>query len=252
LSAQEIAAAVGTSDATVVRTAKSLGYAGLRALRRALTDDRDDADLSARLHATIGGSASPHDVLAAAAERQIKALDALLRQVPTTDFDDAANLLARASHVWWCGTGPSAHLADYAAFLCRRLGWSSGALTHAGTDHADELLALRHGHAVVVLAYGRVHPYVRVLLERGRELGVPVVLITDAAHRPLSTSVAVQLHAGRGTPGLFATHGPTIVLLEALVLAIAASDANRAEAALATLNHLRQSIAGKRLDVDPD
>lgn len=252
LSAQEIAAAVGTSDATVVRTAKSLGYANLRELRRALADDVDEADLSARLQATIGGSASPYDVLATAADRQMKALHTLLRQVSTDDFDDAARLLAQASHVWWCGTGPSAHLADYAAFLCRRLGRPSGALTHAGTDHADELLSVQPGHAVVVLAYGRVHPYVRVLLEHAERLAVPTVLITDATHRPHSSSVAVQLDAGRGAPGLFATHGPTIVLLEALVLAVAASDAERADAALATLNQLRRAISGKRLDVDPE
>ena len=252
LSAQEIAAAVGTSDATVVRAAKSLGYPNLRELRRALTDDRDDADLSARLQATIGASSSPHDVLAAAAERQVKALNTLLRQVSIEEFDEAASLLARARQVWWCGTGPSAHLAGYAAFLCRRLGRASGALTHAGTDHADELLAVQPGDAVVVLAYGRVHPYVHVLLERTERLAVPAVLITDATRRPLNSSVAVQLHAGRGAPGFFATHGPTIVLLEALVLALAASDAKRAEEALATLNQLRRAIAGKRLDVDPD
>jgi hypothetical protein len=32
----------------------------------------------------------------------------------------------------------------------------------------------------------------------------------------------------------------------------AAAHPNRSETSLATLNHLRQSLAGKRLDVDPD
>ena len=69
--------------------------------------------------------------------------------------------------------------------------------------------------------------------------------------RRIASPVAAQLNAGRGTPGLFATHGPTIVLLEALVLATAAADPARSETALATLNDLRRSLAGKRLDVDP-
>ena len=117
---------------------------------------------------------------------------------------------------------------------------------------ADELLGLRADHAVVVLAYGRVHPYVRVLLQRAGELGAHVVLITDTLGRRLTPSVAVQLTAGRGAPGLFATHGPTIVLVEALVLAVAAADPDRSAESVATLNDLRQSLAGKRLDVDPD
>lgn len=252
MSAQEIAAAVGASDATVVRTAKSLGYANLRELRRALAENRDDVDLTARLQATIGESTSAHSILATGIERQVQALGDLLRRIPAADFDAATDVLASAGHVWWCGTGPSAHLAEYASFLCRRLGHPSGALTHAGTDHADELLALQAGHAVVVLAYGRIHAYVRVLLRRASEVSAPVVLVTDTAGTAAADPVAVRLNAGRGAPGLFATHGATIVLLEALVLAMAAVDPTRAEAALAALNDLRQSLAGKRLDVDPD
>lgn len=251
LSAQEIATAVGTSDATVVRTAKSLGYQSLRELRRSLADDHDDIDLSDRLGATIGGSPSAHDVLATAADRQVKALDTLLRRVPAADFDKAAAVVAGAAQVWWCGTGPSAHLAEYAAFLCRRLGTPSGSFTHAGTDHADELLGLRAHHAVVVLAYGRMHPYVRVLLQHATKVGAKVVLVTDTVNPSRASPIAARLHAGRGTPGLFATHGPTIVLLEALVLATAAADERASKAALTTLNQLRGAIAGRAVDVDP-
>jgi DNA-binding MurR/RpiR family transcriptional regulator len=236
----------------VVRTAKTLGYANLGEIRRALADDSDEADLAERLRATIGHGPTAHDVLATAVERHLDALNTLLRRVPATDFDGAASVLVGAAHIWWCGTGPSAHLASYAAFLCRRLGTPSGTLTHSGTDHADELLSLRADHAVVVLAYGRVHPYVRVLLQHASEIGAQVVLVTDTLGRRLTTPVAAQLNAGRGTPGLFATHGPTIVLLEALVLAVAAAHPDRSAASLTTLNDLRQSLAGKRLDVDPD
>ena len=81
MSAQEIATVVGTSDATVVRAAKSLGYASLRELRGALAGDGDEADLSARLQATIGGTASAHDLLATSADRQLKALHSNLQEV---------------------------------------------------------------------------------------------------------------------------------------------------------------------------
>ncbi len=163
MTAREIAAAVDTSDATVVRTARSLGFESLRELRRAI-GATFEADLTARFHATVDTHPSSHDVLDAVIDEQIENLEALRRRVPATAFDEATHVLAAASHVWWCGIGPSASLADYAAFLSRRLGLASGSLTHAGTDHADELLAVGTGHAVVVLAYGRIHRYVRVLL----------------------------------------------------------------------------------------
>ena len=251
MSAREIAVAVGTSDATVVRAAKSLGYASLRQLRDALADQSDATDLTSRLRATLEGTPAAHDVLARAAQRQLLALELLLGRVAPSEFDNATTLLAAAPQLWWSGIGPSAHIAGYGAFLCRRLGKPSGTFTHAGTDHADELLALEAGHAVVILAYGRVHPAVRVLLHHAARREVRTVLITDTSRRQLTPHADVVLHAGRGAPQLFATHGPTVVLVEALVLAIAAGQADRATESLATLNRLRRSIAGKRVDVDP-
>jgi DNA-binding MurR/RpiR family transcriptional regulator len=249
LSAREIAVEANTSDATVVRAVRSLGYESLRELRRALTSEADEPGLTQRFEATIAGTAAAHDVLATAADRQRNALDALLRRVPASTFDAAVETLVQAERVWWSGTGPSAHLAAYAAFLCTRLGKPAGVMTHAGTDHADELLALDARHAVVVLAYGRIHPYVRVLLDHAERVGASSVLVTDSAARKLPTTV--QLDAGRGSPGLFASHGPTIVLVEALVLALAAADPKRSDTSLETLNELRRALAGRRLDVDP-
>jgi DNA-binding MurR/RpiR family transcriptional regulator len=252
MSAQEIAAAVGTSDATVVRTARTLGYDTLRDLRRALADDDDDTDLPSRLEATLGTLGSSDDVLSTTINGHLAALGNLVRRITPEAFNEAVELLTSTPHTWWCGTGPSAHLAGYAAFLSRRLGRSAGAFVHSGASHADELLALRERHVVVVLAYGRIHPYVNVLLRRARDVNARSVLITDTLGQKLSAPADVRLNAGRGTPGLFASHAPTIVLLEALVLATAAADPNLSEAALADLNRLRSELAGKRFDVDPE
>ena len=52
-------------------------------------------------------------------------------------------------------------------------------------------------------------------------------------------------------PGLFASHGTTLILIESLVLAVAAGNRADAEESLATLNDLRAALAGRRLDVDP-
>jgi DNA-binding MurR/RpiR family transcriptional regulator len=251
MSAQQIAQAVGTSDATVVRAAKSLGYDNLRDLRLAIAEESGEVDLPARLRATIENAPAPDNLLGAAVERQIGALDALEKRVAARDFTRAAHTLAQAPRLWWSGTGPSAFLAGYAAFLCNRLGIPAGAFTHAGTDHADELVSVRRHDAIVVLAYGRIHGYVRVLLDHAAMTGAKTIIITDTATPRAPHTNAIQLDAGRGAPGLFATHGATIVLIEALVLAASAEQPQRATASLETLNELRAALAGRRVDVDP-
>jgi DNA-binding MurR/RpiR family transcriptional regulator len=251
MSAQQIAEAAGTSDATVVRAAKSLGFESLRELRLAIAEESGEVDLPARLRATIANAPATDNLLGAVVEQQAAALDALLKRIEAKDFTRAAHTLAKAPRLWWSGTGPSAFLAGYAAFLCNRLGIAAGAFTHAGPDHADELVSVRRHDAIVVLAYGRIHPYVRVLLDHAAAVGAKTIIITDTATPRAPRSNAIQLNAGRGAPGLFATHGATIVLIEALVLAACAEQPQRSTASVETLNELRAALAGRRVDVDP-
>jgi DNA-binding MurR/RpiR family transcriptional regulator len=66
-----------------------------------------------------------------------------------------------------------------------------------------------------------------------------VVLVTDVLEAELGDRVAETLVCWRGTPGLFTSHAPTMVLLEALLLGLARADPGRAESSLAQLDGLR-------------
>lgn len=249
LSAAALAEQLGTSDATVVRTAKSLGYSGLGELRRALAAYGDNPPLGERLRRTL--EQTPGDELFASAIRNhLSALDNLSRNVSPQAFQEAVGVLASRERIVWRGVGPSAHLAAYGQLITQRIGKPSTALVHTGTSFADELLTLAPTDAIVVFAYGRLQSHVRVLLEHAATLDAPVVLITDTLARKLGTGVTTTLQSGRGAPGLFASHGTTLVVIEALVLAIAATNQAESEASLAKLNELRAALAGRRIDVD--
>jgi DNA-binding MurR/RpiR family transcriptional regulator len=249
LSAAKLAAQLGTSDATVVRTAQSLGYRGLAELRRALAAYGDNPPLGERLRRTL--EQGPGDELFTSAIRNhFSALESLTRNVSPEAFQGAVAILAACDRVVWRGVGPSAHLAAYGQLITQRIGKPSSALVHTGTSFADELLTIAPDDAVVVFAYGRLQSHVRVLLEHAGTLDVPVVLITDTLGRKLAGSVSTTLQSGRGTPGLFASHATTLVVVEALVLAIAATDQAESQASLTRLNQLRAALAGRRIDVD--
>ena len=249
LSAAALAEQLGTSDATVVRTAKSLGYSGLAALRRALAAYGDNPPLGERLRRTL--EQTPGDELFASAIRNhLSALDNLSRNVSPEAFQAAVAVLANRDRIVWRGVGPSAHLAAYGQLITQRIGKPSIALVHTGTSFADELLTLAPTDAIVVFAYGRLQSHVRVLLEHAATLDAPVVLVTDTLGRKLGTGVTTTLQSGRGAPGLFASHGTTLVVIEALVLAIAATSQVESEASLTKLNELRAALAGRRIDVD--
>ena len=249
LSASVLAVRLGTSDATIVRTAKALGYSGLAEMRRALVAHTSEPPIGERLRRSLD-QASREELFEAAIANHLGTLEVLTRNVPVGLFESAVDVLGASNRIVWRGVGPSAHLAGYGQLLTERVGKSSAALVHTGTSFADELLELAPGDALVVLAYGRLQSHVRVLLERAEALGVPVVLITDHGNRRLRAPVHTTIECGRGTPGLFASHGATLVVIEALVLAVAAGDRHAAEQRLADLNDLRAALAGHRLDVD--
>ena len=249
LSAAALAARLGTSDATIVRTAKALGYSGLAELRRALVAHSGDPSITERLRRTLE-QAPPEELFAATIGNHLAAVEALARNVSAERFQAAASVLSASRRIVWRGVGPSAQLAAYGQMLTERVGKPSAALIHTGTSFADELLALEPGDVVVVLAYGRLQSHVHVLLERCATLDLPVVLVTDTLGRNLGSTVYTTLECGRGTPGLFASHGTTLILIESLVLAVAAGNRADAEESLATLNDLRAALAGRRVDVD--
>jgi DNA-binding MurR/RpiR family transcriptional regulator len=251
MSAREIAQAVGTSDATVIRTARSLGFEGFRELRRFVASQNGEVPIEERLRKSLDAMQDPDAELGANIERQREALMTMVERIPESEFREANRIIERASYVWWSGVGPSAFLAGYAAFLFRRLGKDSGALTHAGFDGADELLSVKPGHAVVVLAYGRLHRHARVLLERAAEVGCDVVFVTDSVSLSAEWRVPARLLSGRGRQGMFASHATTIVLIEALALSMAAKQPARAQASVKQLNAMRGAIAGRPLAVDP-
>jgi DNA-binding MurR/RpiR family transcriptional regulator len=250
MSAAALAERLGTSDATVVRTARSLGFGGLGELRRALAlRGAHEPRLAERLQRTLTDT-SPDALLANGIENLRAGLQTLGERIAPHDFEQAVAVLAAKGRVVWRGIGPSACLADYGRLLCERVGKKSSSMVHTGTSFADELLALDGDDAVVMLAYGRPQVHIDVLLDRAQVVGAPIILLTDTINRRIAGRVEIALQSGRGIPGLFASHATTLVVLEALVLGIAASNRAAAEASLEKLNSFRAALAGRKLDVD--
>ncbi|HEY4333341.1 MAG TPA: MurR/RpiR family transcriptional regulator [Ilumatobacteraceae bacterium] len=251
-SAASLAATLQTSDATVLRAVRALGYSGLPELREEVAAALAEPAIDERLRRTVTPGSAASTVLASTIRDHQRSLELMQQRLDEGAFERAVDVLSRGRRVTWWGTGPSAHLAGYGSMLCARIGRPAAAFTQTGAGAADELLSLVAGDAVVVLAYGRVHRHVSVLLDRAREIGCAVVLITDTLGSRVADRVDVRLAIGRGVPGLFASHAATLVVIEAVVLAVAAANLGAAEDALRTLNALRASIAGRRIDVDPD
>lgn len=249
LAALKLAEASHTSDATVVRTVRKLGFEGLDELRENLASELSRAgrlDSSIQVIAEHRGYSARGDQTDGPISRHIRdsaaALNSLTERVGEEALTDAVDTLNQARRIVTIGFGPSRYLADYVAHRFRRSGVSAAAAGSAGRTFADELSWLTTGDAVILMSYDHPTREVHVLYDRAEELGIPVVQLSEDSHTVDARCSAV-LGVGRGNPTFIPGYAPTVVVLEALVLAVAASYPERSAKAGQTLDDLREQLS---------
>ncbi len=246
-SAMELAAKTQTSDATVIRAVQALGFAGLGELKQALVSAIErpstPADAMRRTLDDVGEDTSR--AVSLVLEAHAEAFEAMRSQASQAVITEAIGVLHPAERIIVFGIGPSAALATYGALLLTRSGRRSGVLNMTGGMLADQLLELRPGDALIVLAYGKAYREVSAVFAVSRRLGLPLVLVTDSLDRKLARLATVVLPARRGRAERVALHGATLVCLEAVILGLAAADRKAAIATLEQLDEFRAAIAAQ-------
>jgi DNA-binding MurR/RpiR family transcriptional regulator len=168
-------------------------------------------------------------------------LDILQSATCRAQIAAAVRVLDGAERIAVFGIGPSSALATYVSILLGRSGRRNRTINATGSMLADQLLDLRGGDALLVLAYGRLYREVKALFTEAKALSLPTVLITEADDTPLAELADVCVAIPRGRPGQVALHGATLVGLEALILSLAAANPDAALASLDDLNRLRRA-----------
>lgn len=247
-SALEIAQAVGASDATVIRAVQALGFSGLPELRQALITSLEPGSSPAenmrRTAHDVG--AGVERAVSSVIETHLEALKALSAPDLQAALVEAIRILSRADRTLIFGIGPSAALSEYVALLMTRHGRRARPLNASGIGLADQLLDLRPGDALLVLAYGRTYREVVLVFQEAKRLRAPVVLITDSLEAKLARKADVVVPARRGRHDRVAMHGVTLIVLEAIVLGLAVADPPSAVQTLARLGELRAELIPPR------
>jgi DNA-binding MurR/RpiR family transcriptional regulator len=246
-SGETIGGLTGTSDATVVRTAKALGYSGLPELKRSIgaslaLRSRPSAILHQRVEHL---DAAPETVIDQVADEAIELVEESRRMLKQSAFGDALKLLARAPEIVTYGIGPSGFAAGYLALKLNRIGRRARRATATGFQLADELLPLRSGDVVTLFAPARGMREFDATLDHANATGADVVLVTDGLGARYGGRVAAVLPAPFGPTGRTSTMLGELIVVDALLLALAALDEPRAMAGSDRLNHLRNAVTGE-------
>jgi DNA-binding MurR/RpiR family transcriptional regulator len=241
-SAAALGARVGTSDATVLRTIQTLGFASLADLKRAILNSGTVSTPADDMRRTLVDlEKATGEALDGILQAHSDGLDVLKSTECRAQIAASARILDNANRIAVFGIGPSSALATYVSILLARNGRRSRTIGATGSMLADQLLDLRKGDVLLILAYGRLYREVKAVFAEARALGLATVLVTEANDTPLAKLADVCVAIPRGRPGQMALHGTTLVALEALVLSLAAAKPEAALASLDNLNRLRRA-----------
>ncbi len=247
-SGAELAQQFNVSEATVVRFARSIGYASFPELRHALQDIfRARVTPASRLqHKLADLKTGEGHILTQIVEMEVQYLTEALNTVTPADFDAAAKILARGKRVFVFGLGPSRVLADLVQLRLRRFGVPTFSLNQSGRDLLEELLLLQSGDIVLATAFQRVTGELVAVMDHAHSLGCKSVLITDTLGSIFKGKANVILSARRGPVSTFHSLTVPMAILNALILSVAMS---RSEASVASLNQLQELRTASGLDV---
>lgn len=250
-SASALAGKVGISDATVIRTAKALGFSGMDDLRRTLAAElKENLSPASRLAGTLGEVGDDLEIaFNTTLDIHQKALENLRRDVTLECFRTAVQHIGNAQRVFIFGLGPSSAMARYFETQLGRFGIEAYSLTQSGLLLADGLQRLRKGDLVIIFAYSRVYRELTALLRQADRLGISKILVTDSLGDTLSKRVDLLLNVARGRADMLSMHTATLGLIEALLVGLATTRPDETLACLRLLNQSRAELDGKSMQL---
>jgi DNA-binding MurR/RpiR family transcriptional regulator len=241
LSAADLAQRLQVSQATVVRFAKAIGYAGFPELKRCLQDlYRGQVTPAAHLQHKLAELASHQGhVLTKVIDMEVQYLTEAAHSVSLAEFDRAVEIILNAHRIFVRGGGPSAVLADLLELRFRRMGILTFSMTDSARDLIEKLQLLQPEDAVIATGFHRLSSELAAVVEHAHSVGCPIILITDTLGAAFHGKVDVVLAARRGPVSTFHSLNVPMAIVNALILAVAMARPDESLAALDRMQRMR-------------
>jgi len=220
-----LAEMLSVQPSSMVRFAKSFGYAGFSDLQRLFKSqliERSEsyADRIRKLRDDNRDSTAPGRVLAGFVESDMAALTQLGSRIRATDLERAVAILANAGEVYLLAQRRAFPVAFYLSYALSRLGRRTRLIDGVGGLIDQQVAQIRANDALVVVSFQPYTPVVVEIASRNSAASVPIVAITDSPVSPLSPLASVSFEVAESQNRAFRSLVAPICLAEALVVSL--------------------------------
>lgn len=245
--ADSLASVTGTSDATVVRTVRKLGYDGLQDLRISASNVLRTTALpyiERRIELSNPQSGLSH--LAATIREDASArVSSTIDGIDVQAYETALGLIGNADVVFTYGWGLSALGASYLALRLGRMGKSAHTIDATGFELAEKILPLRRSSTLVIFAPGRHLPDVDFIISHARAVEAGIVIVTTSL-TDLADGADVTLYMASSGSGITAEPLTEMLVADILLLALTAQMPDESRRTYDLLTRLRKEALGSR------
>jgi DNA-binding MurR/RpiR family transcriptional regulator len=244
--ADQLGKLTGTSNATVIRTVKALGYVGLPQLKQVVGqrvfEHRTPGSV---IRERLTSASTPAGIADAVLAESVDRLADTRRLLREEDLTAAVELIEAADAVLGYGIGLAELPVNYLTTRLRRQGKRARSTSATGYGMADELLAIGPGHLVVLCAPHRLLTDMRTLIRRAQRVGAKVLLVTDSLEPILGKDVDLSLSAQFSNFGLSFEGLASLFIMDCLLAGLAQRDPDRVSRNTELLADLRAELVPK-------
>lgn len=233
LSSRELAKRYQVDTATIVRTIQELGYERF-------------ADFTADLRQHFLMRITPYTVMRATAQekrslsdhiqhsldRDLENLSNLKTRLDTRQVEELARRIHRAQRILVVGVDFAASLAWSLAYGLTVLGFNAEAPVGSAGNLQHKVAQLTEKDLLIAISFGRCLRETVEAVHQARELGAPTVGITDSDTTPLARYCDAHLMASVTSSSASGSYVAPVALLNAIIVACAHLDPQRALARL--------------------
>lgn len=243
LAAGEIADRLGLSEATLVRFARTLGFNSYPAMRQLLQEAfRRRVTHSARLRGRLEDLRQGGDIFERLVVSEIDYLTQALETVDRQALQKSVELLRGCEHIFVFGGGPSISLVNLLELRLRRFGRQVVPLTSSGREVLEPLMLMKKNDLLFMICFFDITATQQLVLDYAKEVGCPVILLTDTLGSIIGDQADVVLAARRGPMAEFHSLVVPMTIINALLLALGNEDRDNVMANLDRLDQMRERL----------
>ena len=248
----ELAQACGTSETTIIRFCRAIGFSGYPELRLTLATEAGRAEGEGHGHRVIGNDIGPDDTLEQVVEKiayaDARAVEETAGQLDAATLERVVDALAAAAKIDIYGVGASAFVAyDFQQKLHR-----IGRISYAWADTHIALTSaalLRSGDVAVGISHTGVTSDTVDALAEARKQGATTVALTNFPRSPVAKAADYILTtAARETTfrsGATASRLAQLMVVDCMFVGVAQRTYDQTRSALAST---REAVQERRLE----